>query len=124
MHARGAHPVVRVARSPHVERARRIRIRVHGVARLDKREREEGRAHLSDGGMRVPSMSAPAAQKCRNRKTYVGSDAGQDDLFLARRLDGGAEVSVVPCIDLTIAFDEWRVGMHINNLLDQLTVRT
>lgn len=54
---------------------------------------------------------------------YVSGDAGEDDLLLARRLDGGAEVGVVPRVDFTVAVDEGGGGVHRQDLLHQRTVR-
>ena len=56
-------------------------------------------------------------------RTNVGSDAGQDNLALARRRDSGAEVGVVPCIDLAVAADQRRVGIHAGDFLREQAVR-
>ncbi len=50
-------------------------------------------------------------------RTDVGHDAGDDDLGAAGGLDGGAEVGVVPGVDLALALDERRAGVHVADLL-------
>lgn len=55
--------------------------------------------------------------------TYVGGDARENDLLLASGLDSGAEVGVVPGVDLALAVDEGGVGVHLDDLLDQRSVR-
>jgi hypothetical protein len=34
-------------------------------------------------------------------------------------LDGGTEIGIIPCVNLTLAVDEWSSGMH---LFDQIQV--
>ena len=48
--------------------------------------------------------------------TDVGRDAGHDDLLLARRLDRGAEVGVVPRVDFALASDVRCVWVHFGDL--------
>ena len=55
-------------------------------------------------------------------RTNVSSDAGQDNLALARRLDGSAEVGVVPGVDLAVAADQRRVGIHAGDFLGEQAV--
>ena len=49
--------------------------------------------------------------------TNVSHDAGNDDLGAVGGLDGGAEVGIVPGVDLALALDERRVGVHVADLL-------
>jgi hypothetical protein len=47
--------------------------------------------------------------------TYFSDKTADDDLLLARGLDGGTEVGVVPGVDLTIPADDGDVGVHFSN---------
>ena len=63
--------------------------------------------------------------RCPERRdTYVGGDTREDDLLLARGLDGGAEVGVVPRVDLSVALDEGRVRVQRDDLLREGAVGT
>jgi hypothetical protein len=54
--------------------------------------------------------------------TYFSDKTADDNLLLARGLDGGTEVGVVPGVDLTIPADDGDVGVHFSNLREQRTI--
>lgn len=54
--------------------------------------------------------------------TNVGHDSGDDDLRLVGGFDGGAEVGVVPGVDLALALDKGRLGIHVEDLLGERAV--
>lgn len=47
--------------------------------------------------------------------TRLRDNAGEDDLGLAGGLDGGAELLIVPGVDLALALDERRIRVHVEN---------
>lgn len=54
--------------------------------------------------------------------TYISGNTADDDLFLAGGLDGSAEVSIVPGIDLAGPADDGDVGVHLGDLGDERAV--
>lgn len=54
--------------------------------------------------------------------TDFSDDTGYNQLFLAGGLDGGAEFGIVPGVDLALAVDESRVGVHVHDFLEHETV--
>jgi hypothetical protein len=54
--------------------------------------------------------------------TDIGDNTGNDDLLLVGGFDGSPEGRVVPGVDLALALDERRLGVHVENLLWQGTV--
>jgi hypothetical protein len=58
----------------------------------------------------------------RSELTNFGDDTGNDQLLLASGLDSGAEIGVVPGVDLTLATDEGGVGVHVGDLLQHQAV--
>lgn len=63
-------------------------------------------------------------EKKEQKLTDVRDDARHDDLRLVGGADGGAELGVVPGVDLALALDERRVGVHVEDLLGQRPVGT
>ncbi len=59
---------------------------------------------------------------CAACRTYISHDAREDDLLLSGGLNSGAEVAVVPRVDLAGALDERRVGVHVGDLLGERAV--
>lgn len=53
----------------------------------------------------------------------VGGDAGEDDLGLVGGADGVAELFAVPGVDLALALDEGRLGVHLADLSHKRAVR-
>ena len=47
------------------------------------------------------------------KRTNIRHDACHDDLLPARRPHGGAEIGIIPRIDLPLAFDQRHVGIHL-----------
>jgi len=56
--------------------------------------------------------------------THVGSDTSDDHLLLACGFDGGAELSVIPGIDLAATHDNSGVGVKGNDLRRDATIGT
>lgn len=56
--------------------------------------------------------------------TYIGGDAANDDLTLASGLDGSAEVSIVPGVNLTAPADDGDVRVHGSDLREERAVGT
>ena len=50
------------------------------------------------------------------QRTNVRGDASKDDLAFVLSSYRGPEVWIVPRVDLTIAFDQWSVGVHVGDL--------
>lgn len=99
MHTRVLHPAVRILGQLRRRRTTRLRVRPHTV----------------------PSLAETQGQK---HGAHFRHDTTQDNLFPAGGLDGGAEVRVVPRVDLTVAADEGRVGVHLGDFLGEGTVGT
>jgi hypothetical protein len=76
---------------------------------LDKRHRQELDADLAE------VVRKPGVEDAEH-VTYIGCDASDDDLLLARGLNGLAEVGVVPGVDLAVALDERRILVHGQDL--------
>ena len=71
-------------------------------------------------GLRVENY---VPKKPAGGTTYISGDTADDDLLLASGLDGGTEVSVIPGIDLATPTDDGGVGVHIDDLREERTVR-
>ena len=54
--------------------------------------------------------------------TDVCRNTSHNHLLLARSLDRLAELRVIPSVDLALALDERRIGVHIKNRLGQRAV--
>jgi hypothetical protein len=57
-------------------------------------------------------------------RTNIRRDPSDDDLFLPRGFDSGAEVGVVPGVDFALTLDEGRVRVHFQDLLGERAVGT
>lgn len=70
-------------------------------------------------GLDVGPDAVPGVAQGQRGKgsAHVRHDAGQDHLLLARRLDGLAELGVVPGVDLAVALDDGVVGVHVQDVL-------
>ena len=55
---------------------------------------------------------------------YIGGDTCDNHLFLPGGLDGSTEVCVIPGIYLTVPADDSDIGMHVDDLRREGTVRT
>jgi len=62
-------------------------------------------------------------KKCKLVLTNFCYDSGQDDLGLSGRLDGGAEIGIIPCVDFALAVDEWGSGMHLFGQIQVLSLK-
>ena len=71
-----------------------------------------------------PTTDQKHTKRDATRGSHVGGDASDDDLFLPGGFDGGAEVGVIPGVDLSGSFDDGCVGVHVRNLLGQGPVGT
>jgi hypothetical protein len=56
--------------------------------------------------------------------TDVRGNASHNNLLLASSLNRLAELRVVPSVDLALALDEGRIGVHVKNRLGQRAVRS
>lgn len=56
--------------------------------------------------------------------TNICNNAGEYDLPLPACLDGGAEIGVVPGVDLPLTLDQRGIGVHGENLLREGAVGT
>jgi len=54
--------------------------------------------------------------------TYISGNTADDYLPLAGDLDGSAEISVVPGVDLTTPADDGNVWIHLGDLREERTV--
>ena len=117
MDTSGTHPVVGVVGNALRDSAGRLGVGENLIAFFDERECEEGSANLSSKSL------VDGHEELGIYGTYVGGDAANDKLLLASSPNGIAEVRVVPGIDLTVALDERRVGVHVGDFLRQGSIR-
>jgi hypothetical protein len=99
VNASSAHTVVRLGRGLGVEGPASVRVDENGVTCLKKRKGDKD-------------------------NTNIGGDTGDENLLLSSGLDSISKVGVVPSIDLAVAFDKGRIGVHFQNLLRERTVGT
>ena len=59
-----------------------------------------------------------------NLLTDISDDATNDNLLSSCLLDRSSEVSVIPCIDLALALDQWSIWIHLQNLLWEGAIRS
>jgi hypothetical protein len=56
--------------------------------------------------------------------TDVSHNSGHDDLLFPGGTNSGAELGVIPGIDLPLTLDKGSLGVHIKNLLRQRAIRS
>ena len=54
-------------------------------------------------------------------RTGIRGDTGDDDLLLSGLLNGLPKFCVIPRIDLSVALDEWGIGIHVQDILGNLS---
>lgn len=76
-------------------------------------------------GLGVSEDSVSLSTKAQRKKLSadVRGDAREDDLGFVRRLDGSAEVGIVPGVDFAVAADERGVRVHARDFFGEKTVR-